>query len=98
MPRHRIRWTRLAFADLRDARDFVALDDPAAAAALVVRIRHGVKRLEMVPAAGRVVPERREQGYREILEPPYRIVYRVAGREVHILRVWHSRRDLATAP
>ena len=95
MARHRIRWTRLALDDLRTARDFVAADNRVAAAALVKRIRQAVNRLATLPASGRVVPERRAQGYREIIVAPFRIVYDAVDRDVHVLRVWHSRRNPA---
>lgn len=97
MARHRIRWTRLALDDLRAARSYIATDDPAAAArALMKRVRQAVRRLATLPLSGRVVPERRTQGYREVIVAPYRVVYEVtADGEVHVLRVWHGRRDPA---
>jgi ParE toxin of type II toxin-antitoxin system, parDE len=42
-----------------------------------------------------VAPERRSLGYREIILPPYRLVYAIAGNELQVLRFWHSRRDPA---
>lgn len=91
--RHRVRWTRLALADLVAIRDFVALDDPAVAEALIDRLREAVDRLEGFPESGRLVPERRAQGYREVILRPYRLVYSLTQDEVHVLRVWHGRRD-----
>jgi plasmid stabilization system protein ParE len=43
---------------------------------------------------GRVVPEFEQQGYRELIVAPYRIVYEVRQRRVIVLRVWHGRREL----
>ena len=46
---------------------------------------------------GRVVPELRDrgyEGYREVIAAPYRIVYQVTRREVWILAIVDSRRDL----
>ncbi len=91
--RYRVRWTRLALADLRSAYEHVAERNPDAAEALLARIRGADRKLRELPNVGRLVPERRAQGYREIVVPPYRLVYAIAGRGVHVLRVWHGRRD-----
>jgi addiction module RelE/StbE family toxin len=91
--RHRVRWTRLALADLQSSFEHIAERNPGAAQALLARIRGAVRKLRELPNVGRLVPERRAQGYREIVVPPYRLVYAIAGRAVHILRVWHGRRD-----
>ncbi|MGC4120824.1 MAG: type II toxin-antitoxin system RelE/ParE family toxin [Myxococcales bacterium] len=92
--RFRVRWTRLALQDLRSAKDYVAVDDPRAADRLVASIKKAVAHLSSVPRSGRVVPERRAQGYREVIVRPYRVVYAVADNEVQILRIWHSRRRM----
>ena len=95
MPRRWVlRWTGLALSDLRSIRLYVAQDKPAVAKALAERIRRSVLRLREYPESGRVVPELEAQGYREVLVPPYRIIYVVRAHEIFILRVWHGRRDL----
>ncbi len=48
---------------------------------------------------GRMVPELQTRGiavYRELIRGPYRIVYRVIGREVWVLAVVDGRRDLGS--
>lgn len=97
MRRHRVRWTRVALRDLESALKYIGLHDPAAAEALRRRIRTAVSRLARLPELGRVVPERRAQGIREVFVQPYRVVYAIAGGEVHVLRLWHHRRDLTSA-
>jgi len=89
-----LRWTGPALADLRAIRLYVAQDKPEAAKALAEKIRTSVLRLRTLPESGRVVAELEPRGYREIIVPPYRIIYEVGAREVIILRVWHGRRDL----
>ena len=89
---HAIRWTRLALSDLVALRDYIFADDPKAADAFVAKLREAVERLADFPESGRVVPERRAQGYREVIVAPYRVVYSVVGGDVRILRVWHGRR------
>jgi toxin ParE1/3/4 len=61
---------------------------------MVVEVRAGVERLTDFPLSGRIVPERKAHGYREIIVAPYRIVYSVVGDDVRILRVWHGRRSM----
>ncbi len=89
-----IRWTRLALADLVAIREYIATDNPTAADAMVTAVRDAVERLADFPQSGRIVPERRVQGYREVIVAPYRIVYTVVGGDVRILRVWHGRRSM----
>ncbi len=91
---HRLRWTRLALSDLVEIRDYIAADKPAAADAFVARIREVVEHLADRPDSGRIVPERRSQGYREVIVSPYRVVYAVTASGVQVLRVWHGRRLL----
>jgi toxin ParE1/3/4 len=89
----RVRWTRVALADMVAARDHLAVDNPAAAAAMLRAIATTLKKLRSHPRMGRVVPERRSLGYREVILPPYRLVYAISGNDVQVLRFWHSRRD-----
>lgn len=89
----RVRWTPLALADLTAARDWLAESDPKAATRLLREVSRSLARLRKHPLLGRVVPERRALGYRELMLPPYRLVYAVARNEIHVLRFWHARRD-----
>ena len=95
MPRkQKILWTGPALDDLRDIRDYVRQDDPAAAKRFAEKIRNGVLRLADHPLSGRVVPELSGLDYREVIIAPYRIVYAVKKDKVIILRVWHGLREL----
>jgi addiction module RelE/StbE family toxin len=89
----RVRWTRLALADLISARDHLVSENPLAAEAMLRKVRDAVQKLRRHPRMGRVVPERRSLGYREVVLPPYRLVYAVARDEIQVLRFWHARRD-----
>jgi toxin ParE1/3/4 len=84
--------------DLAGLLDYVmATQDVAAAVALDRRLDDALATLAQVPDRGRVVPELRARGiglYRELIRPPYRIVYRVTGAEVWVLAVVDGRRDL----
>jgi addiction module RelE/StbE family toxin len=91
----RVRWTRLALADFISAREHLDAENPDAADQLIGNVSDALKRLRNHPRLGRIVPERRSLGYRETVLPPYRLVYAVVGAEIHVLRLWHSRRDPA---
>ena len=92
--RKTIVWTGPALDDLGRIKQHVERDDPRAAELLAARIRESVLRLQHHPLSGRVVPEFASRELREVIVPPYRIVYQV-GRQVVVLRVWHGRQDLS---
>jgi plasmid stabilization system protein ParE len=87
----RIRWLRKALQNLTSEADYIARDDPAAAARTAVRIFEAVEQLVMFPALGR---PGRVVGTRELVVTgtPYIIPYRVRGDQVEILRVFHAAR------
>ena len=53
-----------------------------------------VEKLADFPQSGRVVPEFSVIHLREIIHPPFRIVYRLDADAVRIVRVWRSERQL----
>ena len=46
------------------------------------------------PQIGRIVPEYGLISLREIIHPPYRIVYLIKTDEIQVIRVWRSERLL----
>lgn len=87
----RVRWLRRALRNLDEEAEYIARDDPAAAARVVERIVTSVDRLAAHPAAGR---PGRVPGTRELIVSgtPYLVPYRVRGETVEILRVFHGAR------
>jgi len=61
---------------------------------IVHEIITAVERLKDFPESGRVVPEFDNALLREIIQPPFRIVYRLDHKRVRIVRVWRSERLL----
>ncbi|NII74675.1 addiction module RelE/StbE family toxin [Dyella sp. SG562] len=94
---HAIRWTEPALAELDEIADYIALDDPQAAQALVQRIFDHVDQLAEHPNSGSKPPELKGWRYRQIIEPPCRVFYRVDEGEVVILYVMRSERLLKAA-
>ena len=92
----RIRWTDQAIADLEAIRVFIEQDSPHYASVVVARLMQTVDRLKDFPQSGRVVPEFEHEAVREIVERPYRVVYRLVHEgEIHILTIHHGARQLS---
>ena len=53
-----------------------------------------VEALQDHPDIGRIVPEFGQQFLRELIHPPFRIVYRREPAKVRIVRIWRSERLL----
>ncbi len=87
----RVRWLRRALENLDQEAEYVARDDPAAAARIVERIVANVARLATHPGSGQ---PGRVPGTRELVVngTPYLVPYRVRGETVEILRVFHGAR------
>jgi len=88
----RLRWTRLAEADLDEIAAYIGQDSPAAAARVVLElIDQAETTLSRNVALGR---PGRVLGTRELVigELPYVIPYRVRDNYVEILRVLHTAR------
>ena len=88
----KLRWTTQAVEDLEAIRNFIANDSAAYADLAVARLLEAVERLEHFPRSGRIVPELSDPQLREIIESPYRIVYRVHNETVEILTVFRASR------
>lgn len=87
-------WTEPARADLEAIYDYIAIESPAAAIALIARIVRHVDQLARHPDSGSWLPELGRSRYRQIVEPPCRVFYRRDGRTVAILHVIRSERVL----
>jgi plasmid stabilization system protein ParE len=83
-------WTEPALADLDAIADYIALDSPAAAAVLVERVFAHVGQLEAHPESGSRPAELGRSRYRQIVEPPCRVLYRYDGKRACILCVMRS--------
>lgn len=94
----RVIWTEPAISDLDAIGDYVAIDNPAAAMALVTKIFGRVEQLIAHPKSGRSLRELPGMRYRELIEPPARIIYRVDRDAVRIVHVLHERRLLRPGP
>ncbi len=86
-----VRWLKRALKNLDDEAEYIARDNPQAAARIVERIAASIDRLATHPASGR---PGRVPGTRELVisGTPYVVPYRVRDETVQILRVFHAAR------
>jgi toxin ParE1/3/4 len=94
---HSIVWVDLAARDLEAIARFIAREAPMNARRVLGRLRRSAGALTRFPERGRVVPELAAHGivtYRELVARPYRIIYRVQGRDAIVLAVLDGRRDI----
>jgi plasmid stabilization system protein ParE len=89
-----VSWTQNAKRELRAVHDYVAQNSPRYAQGLVDRITRKTEQLAQFPQFGPEVPEYEDESIRELLEHPYRIIYRVRQDRVEILSVVHGARQL----
>lgn len=98
MPRKfAVRWAKVAEQDLEAIVDYIALDSFEEALRILAKLRDETALLASMPRRGRVVPELQAQGvsaYHELIVFPWRIIYRIGERQVHVLAVFDSRRNL----
>ena len=90
----RLVWTEPALADLDAIAEYIALDHPDAARRLVTTVFEKVERLKRFPRSGAVPAELRGLPCRQLVVPPCRLFYRVAGKTVYILHVLRAERLL----
>ena len=91
-------WSPQSLNDLESIRAYIAQDSLVYADLVLRRLAAAVERLRIFPESGRIVPERNDPGIREILERPYRIVYRVLPGQVEIVMVFHASRLFPDIP
>lgn len=89
-------WTEPALSDLDAIADYIALENPDAARALIKRVFTHVDQLQDHPKSGSKPPELRGWRYRQIVEPPCRIFYRVDADRVYVLYVMRAERSLSS--
>ncbi len=87
--------TDSAFSDLREIIKYYA-DQlvPQVGRELVSKIIERIESLSDHPEIGRIVPEFENQNIRELVHPPFRIVYTTSEPIIFVVRVWRSERVL----
>ncbi|MEZ5552885.1 MAG: type II toxin-antitoxin system RelE/ParE family toxin [Pseudomonadales bacterium] len=90
-----IRFAESALTDLESIRAWYAEQGvPDVGERLIGEIVASIEALADHPDMGRVVPEFDQSFLRELIRPPFRIVYRRDPKHVRVVRVWRSERLL----
>ena len=92
-----IEWADVAENDLKGVVEYIAQDSPANALKLLKKIKQKASSLYTLPERGRTVPELQDQGiliYRELIIPPWRIIYRISEMKVYVLSVLDARQNV----
>lgn len=93
--RYKVKLAGAAKADIEAIVVWIARESPARARAAAKRLHRRISVLKTLPLRGRQVPELLASGfteYRELIEEPWRVIYRVTEREVFVVAVFDSRR------
>jgi len=96
MPKHlKISFALSAVSDLEDVLEFYNEQKvPHVGERLVQKIFQDIELLSEQPDIGRIVPEFDLKYLKELIRPPFRIVYRRDTDKIKIIRVWRSERLL----
>ena len=92
-----IKWTETARNDLESIIDYIAIDSPQNALSVLDRLETKVKILEKFPKQGRIIPELEPYNYfmyREIIETPWRIIYKNDSDIIYIMAIIDGRRNV----
>ncbi len=94
---YKIEWAKVAENDLNGIIESIAEDSPANALKILKKIKQKASSLYTLPERGRIVPELQDQGiliYRELMIPPWRIIYRISETKVYVLSVLDARQNV----
>ncbi|OGU17904.1 MAG: addiction module toxin RelE [Geobacteraceae bacterium GWC2_53_11] len=90
-----IEFAESALCDLEDVLAWYAGQQvPEVGERLVREVVVRIEQLSEHPESGRIVPEFDVKTIRELIHPPFRIVYRIDSTKIWIIRVWRSERLL----
>lgn len=86
----RVHWTNTAVEHLLAIYEHIAQDSPVYAQRMIDRLTRRSEQIATFPLSGRMVPEYEIQEIREVIEKPYRLIYRIKSDQVDVLAVVHS--------
>ncbi|MCL6573436.1 MAG: type II toxin-antitoxin system RelE/ParE family toxin [Bacillus sp. (in: Bacteria)] len=88
-----LRWAESAVKDLEDICNYIANDSEEYARNFARRIIDTIETITTFPNSGRIVPEFNNDRIREKILLNYRIIYRINGSRMEIIRIIHHARD-----
>jgi toxin ParE1/3/4 len=94
----RVEITATAEADVAEIWEYIAHDSPEAATAFILHLEAQIDTLEKFPERCPRIPDSPLLGavYRHLLIGPYRVIFKISGDRVIVMRVRHGARLLDT--
>lgn len=92
----RVVWTQRAKARLHAIRAHIAQVDPRAADAVIKTLVQQSRRLGWpgMAGSGRAMADYDDDALRELIVPPYRVIYTILPQRIDVLTVMHERQLL----
>lgn len=97
MQKYEIIVSDFAEKDIKEIISFFYIKNIEYAIELYKKLKKRISELEIFPERGKIVPELEKQGiskYRQIIEGNHRIIYSVKLKQIQILMIVDSRRNL----
>jgi addiction module RelE/StbE family toxin len=91
----RVHWTDNALKHLLDIYEYISHNSALYAERMVDRLTKRSEQIAGFPMSGRNVPEYPGEDIRELIEKPYRIIYRIKPDQIDVLAVVHGARLLS---
>lgn len=95
--KYKVIWSNIAEKDLKSIIEYIANENLLNAEKIFQTIKEKASSLYLFPNRGLLVPELKDQGilqYRELINSPWRIIYRVSENNVYVLSVLDARRNI----
>ena len=86
----KVHWTNTALGHLLAIYEYIAQDSSLYTQRMVDRLTRHSEQIVTFPLSGRMVPEFEAEDIREIIEKPYRIIYRIKPDQIDGLSVIHG--------
>jgi plasmid stabilization system protein ParE len=90
----KVNWTQNSIEHLIEIYKYIAKNSPVYAQRTVDKITKRSEQIGTFPMSGRKVPEYEADDIRELIQKPYRLIYRVKPDGIDILAVIHGARLL----
>lgn len=94
---YQVLWSDTARQDLQKIVEFISPDSTIRAKRIYLDIKQKAGSLHEMPKQGRIVPELQHfniLAFRELLLPPWRIIYRIEENKVSVIAVIDGRRNV----
>ncbi len=86
----KVHWTQNALHHLVNIYEYISLNSPTYAVRMVDKITKRSEQIADHPLSGRKVPEYDAEDIRELIEKPYRIIYRIKTNQIDVLAIIHG--------